>query len=55
MTRWRSGCIGGRREAPDDDTAFEKFRRDRAILLHEAWQSLTTELCSTMARSPRSA
>ena len=31
-------------QSPDDDAAFEKFRRDRAILSHEAWQSLTEEL-----------
>ena len=31
-------------QSPDDDTAFEKFRRDRAILSREAWQSLTDEL-----------
>src|SRR4030095_13475722 len=30
--------------SPDDDAAFEKFRRDRAILSREAWQSLTNEL-----------
>jgi len=31
-------------QSPDDDAAFEKFRRDRATLSREAWQSLTEEL-----------
>src|SRR6185503_12278081 len=30
--------------SPDDDAAFEKFRRDRAILSREAWESLTEQL-----------
>ena len=30
--------------SPDDDAAFEQFRRNRAILSREAWQSLTDEL-----------
>lgn len=30
--------------SPDDDAAFEKFRRDRAILSREAWEALTEEL-----------
>lgn len=30
--------------SPDDDAAFEQFRRHRAILSREAWQSLTDEL-----------
>jgi hypothetical protein len=30
--------------SPDDDAAFEKFRRDRAIRSREAWESLTEEL-----------
>ena len=37
MHRWEA-------QSPDDDAAFEKFRRDRAILSREAWQSLTAEL-----------
>lgn len=37
MHRWEA-------QSPDDDTAFETFRRDRAILSREAWQSLTAEL-----------
>jgi hypothetical protein len=31
-------------QSPDDDAVFEKFRRDRAVLSREAWQSLTEEL-----------
>ena len=37
MHRWEA-------QSPDDDAAFEKFRRDRAILSREAWESLTNEL-----------
>ena len=37
MHRWEA-------QSPDDDAAFEKFRRDRAILSREAWESLTAEL-----------
>ena len=37
MHRWEA-------QSPDDDAAFETFRRDRAIRSREAWDSLTTEL-----------
>lgn len=37
MHRWEA-------QSPDDDAAFDKFRRNRSILSREAWQSLTNEL-----------
>ena len=41
MHRWEA-------QSPDDDAAFETFRRDRAIRSREAWDSLTNELgCDT--------
>src|SRR4029450_4974746 len=37
MHRWEA-------QSPDDDAAFEKFRRDCAIRSREAWDSLTSEV-----------
>ena len=37
MHRWEA-------QGPDDDAAFDKFRRARAVLSRQAWQALTNEL-----------